>query len=226
MDSNFNTGGDKETFIRSILRNPFDQVTRGVFADWLDEHGDPDRATLIRENESYAWDTGRAASYATYRIADAIQGVAWEAKGGFVCKIFTTEDKFFELAPVFFRFHPITEVHLTDRYPIEREGTLQRETDPWPKNGVLTWDWSHNHERPSHPASWLITTPLFELTKLLYPESVRTWQEANNPNCCGWVEHKTKYEALEALSLAAVNYGRNLVGLPPLERKNESVVYT
>src|SRR5688572_17854310 len=35
-------------FLRAICENPADDAPRLVFADWLDERGDPDRARFIR----------------------------------------------------------------------------------------------------------------------------------------------------------------------------------
>src|SRR5262245_10720470 len=37
-----------EPFLRAICENPEDDTVRLVFADWLDENGDPDRAEFIR----------------------------------------------------------------------------------------------------------------------------------------------------------------------------------
>jgi uncharacterized protein (TIGR02996 family) len=39
---------DSESFLRAIRANPEDDTLRLVFADWLDEHGQPDRAEFIR----------------------------------------------------------------------------------------------------------------------------------------------------------------------------------
>src|SRR5438309_3057056 len=35
-------------FLAAIRRDPDDDAPRLVYADWLDEHGDPDRAEFIR----------------------------------------------------------------------------------------------------------------------------------------------------------------------------------
>ena len=35
-------------FLRTILASPEDDAPRLVYADWLDENGDPDRAEFIR----------------------------------------------------------------------------------------------------------------------------------------------------------------------------------
>jgi uncharacterized protein (TIGR02996 family) len=39
---------DRTAFVRAIAARPVDDLPRLVFADWLDEHGDPDRAEFIR----------------------------------------------------------------------------------------------------------------------------------------------------------------------------------
>lgn len=39
---------DAESFLRAIIENPDDDGPRLVYADWLDENGDPDRAEFIR----------------------------------------------------------------------------------------------------------------------------------------------------------------------------------
>ena len=39
---------DRIAFLSAIARRPEDDLPRLMFADWLDEHGDPDRAEFIR----------------------------------------------------------------------------------------------------------------------------------------------------------------------------------
>jgi uncharacterized protein (TIGR02996 family) len=39
---------DREALMRAICENPDDDTPRLVFADWLDEHGEPERAEFIR----------------------------------------------------------------------------------------------------------------------------------------------------------------------------------
>lgn len=39
---------DRDAFLRSIVTDPADDTARLVFADWLDEHGEPERAEFIR----------------------------------------------------------------------------------------------------------------------------------------------------------------------------------
>lgn len=39
---------DQDAFLRAIIDNPDDEFPRLIFADWLEEHGEPARASLIR----------------------------------------------------------------------------------------------------------------------------------------------------------------------------------
>jgi uncharacterized protein (TIGR02996 family) len=39
---------DRDAFLRAVADNPADDTVRLAFADWLDEHDDPDRARFIR----------------------------------------------------------------------------------------------------------------------------------------------------------------------------------
>jgi len=39
---------DREAFLRTIVENPDDDVSRLVFADWLEENGEPERAAFVR----------------------------------------------------------------------------------------------------------------------------------------------------------------------------------
>ena len=54
---------DRAAFVRAVCVNPADDLTRLAFADWLDEHGEHDRAEFVRvqcriatlEREGYGW---------------------------------------------------------------------------------------------------------------------------------------------------------------------------
>lgn len=45
-----NTADERAALMRAILTQPDDNTPRLVFADWLDEQGEPSRATFIREH--------------------------------------------------------------------------------------------------------------------------------------------------------------------------------
>src|SRR3954470_21924045 len=42
------SAADRAAFLRAIAENPDDDLPRLVYADWLDEHGEPERAEFIR----------------------------------------------------------------------------------------------------------------------------------------------------------------------------------
>jgi uncharacterized protein (TIGR02996 family) len=46
MDSRYSHSHDG--FLQAIVENPDDDTPRLVYADWLDEHGDPARTEFIR----------------------------------------------------------------------------------------------------------------------------------------------------------------------------------
>jgi uncharacterized protein (TIGR02996 family) len=54
---------DDEAFLQDIIAHPDDDAPRLVYADWLDDHGDPDRAEFIRLQielaRMEAWDARR-----------------------------------------------------------------------------------------------------------------------------------------------------------------------
>src|SRR5689334_13851092 len=59
---------DRSALLAAIVAAPDDDAPRLVYADWLDEHGDPDRAEFIRhqietQNSGGTWDwyAGRTA---------------------------------------------------------------------------------------------------------------------------------------------------------------------
>src|SRR5262245_35805683 len=57
---------ERERFIRAIEAEPEDDAPRLVFADWLDDHDDPDRARFIRlqceQHRLYGWTLFRSKS--------------------------------------------------------------------------------------------------------------------------------------------------------------------
>ena len=46
---------DEDALLRAVIAAPEDNAPRLVFADWLDEHGDPQRARLIRAQIAGKW---------------------------------------------------------------------------------------------------------------------------------------------------------------------------
>jgi len=46
---------DEAAFLRAIQATPTDATAKLVYADWLDEHGEPERAQLLREAVTSGW---------------------------------------------------------------------------------------------------------------------------------------------------------------------------
>jgi uncharacterized protein (TIGR02996 family) len=59
---------DRDAFLAAILAQPADDLPRLVFADWLDEHGDADRAEFIRLQCAAA--RGELSAAAVHRMAE------------------------------------------------------------------------------------------------------------------------------------------------------------
>jgi uncharacterized protein (TIGR02996 family) len=117
-------------FRRAILEAPHDDAPRLVYADWLDEHGDPDRAEFIRLQIRYARmllsDPDRRALHSVvHEIGQAhhvewvnqlpeLRGVHWEVfERGFISTVrFDDPDAYFATARKVFAAAPIREVRL------------------------------------------------------------------------------------------------------------------
>ena len=117
-------------FLRTILASPEDDAPRLVYADWLDENGDPDRAEFIRLQVRLArthphdpeWPRLKAvvsqierAHFASWvnELPD-LPWVRWEIfERGFISAVRVDEpDAFFRSAAKIFAAAPIREVRL------------------------------------------------------------------------------------------------------------------
>jgi uncharacterized protein (TIGR02996 family) len=87
---------EREALLRSIVASPNDDAPRLVYADWLDEHGEPDRAEFIRLTMGAAPVTGPGVARVEQLLArngdqwrseaPALHGVKWgnDLRRGFV----------------------------------------------------------------------------------------------------------------------------------------------
>src|SRR5262245_12365846 len=117
---------DRDAFFQAILHAPDDDAPRLVFADWLDEHGDPDRAEFIRVQCRQArlpfYDPdypalARRADELTvrhrrsWRIPDL--AARQEFRRGFVETLALQPELFFARAPDLYRQSPLRWVEFT-----------------------------------------------------------------------------------------------------------------
>jgi uncharacterized protein (TIGR02996 family) len=116
-----------DAFLQAIIEQPDDDTPRLIYADWLDEHGDPDRAEFIRVQCELAClpegDARRAGLKLRERALLALHEATWAAplrgrvaswkfRRGFVEQIATGAGKFLTQAEQLFRLAPIRHARL------------------------------------------------------------------------------------------------------------------
>lgn len=200
---------DREALTRAVCGEPWDDTRRLAFADWLDENGEPGRAYLIRHGggvyrsppgmscQADFWERGQGPRQ-TLELASPVPDLSYVATRGFVCGIICSWPAFWVNAKTLFRNHPITRVEITDKVPRPE--------------GPRTWQWLT-----------METTELPIGVSMLNPEMRHHFQGQQNKKIQKVKNHAkvlrrfsypTAKAAVEALSDAAVRYGRWLVGLP------------
>src|SRR5437868_1346794 len=114
-----------DTFLKAILAEPDDTGLRLVYADWLEEHGDPERAEFIRlecQRDSYPnsdprWEELRDRAAALEQpnakrwfgaVAPLVEG--YSTRRGFVEGIELTAGKFVKHAKAIFALAPVRDV--------------------------------------------------------------------------------------------------------------------
>ncbi len=198
---------EREAFIAKIIAEPHEDTHRLVFADWCDENGYEGWAYLIRhQSEPTVCPAGLSADVMFYRkgmegsctvkLAEGIRGVQYVVVNGFVSEVRCTLANFTANAKRLFAAHPIVKVDLIDREPFSnclrvhewRVFLLEGRTlGNWP--GDLPPDFHRflDNHRPSRSGKNL---------------QIHSFSKVSLAN--------------DALSRAAVRYGRWLNGMPQL----------
>jgi uncharacterized protein (TIGR02996 family) len=242
------TTTDELPLIRTICETPDCDVPRLVYADWLEENGKLWHAKLIHEQVARptGWEPWDALSEDDWQqcrrelqillgplgmkikqvkvrrgfvaeirctLADFIGEQCYQCGGcglatldhsddGFHCSVCNGTGTFPGLSRTLFGTHPITQVVLTGREPWNATGLVHLVGD------TQTWRWllqnpdrkvsAHRDQIPVQICNHMI--------KLADREGL------------SYLQFSSRESAQQALSLAAVNYGRSLHGLPPLEK--------
>ncbi|MBN9120056.1 MAG: TIGR02996 domain-containing protein [Planctomycetes bacterium] len=116
---------DRDALLRAILVQPDDDTARLVYADWLDEYGDPDdrlRAEQIRVQVEFAAALGDGLPWRHPTLAD----VTGTVRRGFVAEIDLPTDLYLDRGAELFRTYPITTVHLAGRAPFRVDTSTDR----------------------------------------------------------------------------------------------------
>jgi uncharacterized protein (TIGR02996 family) len=121
-------------FLLAILASPDDDAPRLIYADWLDENGDPDRAEFIRlqmrlhrsgsldpdyaDLKARAEDLGQTHHVEWVNQLPQLAGVHWEIfdRGFISAAKFDTPDAFFDSVDKVFSSAPVHEVRLHNFY--------------------------------------------------------------------------------------------------------------
>jgi uncharacterized protein (TIGR02996 family) len=170
--------------MRAVLESPQDDLPRLVICDWLEENGQVDLATEIRESiNSWNQTPGELPGYdfATYRR-------------GFIESVTIRIDDFMERAKELFSAHPVTAVLFSDLHPFE-----------YPGHRYWGWWTSQSQIPDDDERSWRpVPEKLVPFLEYGYLPLL--------PNGAFW--YSSREGALKAMSDSAVLYGRKVAGLP------------
>jgi uncharacterized protein (TIGR02996 family) len=121
----------EDAFLHDIIENPDDDGPRLVYADWLDDHGEPDRARFIRvQCELAGLPEGNDPRRVELEVQEKelrdrhggewfqpfseLSGSGWWTRRGFVEGATFLARDFIRRAPDLFRRHPLRHVHLVE----------------------------------------------------------------------------------------------------------------
>lgn len=228
-------------FVRAICENPGDDAVRVIFADWLEENGEPERAKIIRTQIAAEWypagipkggpsleDLRRSErelleAHGTEWLAGFL-GQRWvsanEADGtwfttaeekpidadvafrrGFVEFVTCTTDDWITHGPAIVACQPVMRVVLVDKKP--RDEFRQW----WPESPTYQGD-----------HAWVLPNGIY----LCLPQKYCVgddWERHKHTAVC--YSARDEKAALDALSLAAVNFARRAAGLSDLPAAKE-----
>ncbi len=139
-DSGTHSMTDGESLLAAIIDDPAADDRRLVYADWLEENGQDERAEFIRaqiERERLSQMSGDEPGYDPRRVWDAIEaegkydyergvwcpfgsGATW--RRGFIASVRCTWDAWQQHGRAVALAHPLERVELTDREPREDNG--------------------------------------------------------------------------------------------------------
>jgi len=113
---------ERDALYRAILERPADDAPRLIYADWLEEHDDLERAELIRHMVHFPKDaaTYRPPKSASIYWPDAPSGLIYTVRRGFAAEITVKSGFFVDGAADLFSRQPITRVSLLNRRTLDR----------------------------------------------------------------------------------------------------------
>ncbi len=194
------TSGDH--LLRRILEDPADTTVRLIYADWLEEHGQEERAEFIRlQIRLLGWERARELLDSYGRdwspalcgegVARSVGGFVYTFYRGFVEEVACETADWLVHGPAVVACQPVLRVTLTDK----RSGQPFVHLDTGARQG---WYWAEGEQEDEPP--WRLPECLMARLHPRPPQRV----------------YDSEAEANAALSHACLAWAREQAGLPPL----------
>lgn len=215
--------GDRAALLQNVLRDPDDDVARLVFADWLEENGHSEMAKYIRNEvaaksrtyfvrkmNKWAVDTQSSARSVTHMLSvetelleetrskECLLVVGFSR--GFISHVELTFEDFMRQFHWLYLFQPVVSVHFSD---LEPYSVVERHLNSF------RWFASGTDLPEGVPSNCILPKHLF------YNLKSGTKYEYNYSDEWCW-NFQSYQDAMDSLSQAAVNFGRQSVHLDPL----------
>jgi uncharacterized protein (TIGR02996 family) len=221
-------------WMRAIVTDPADLQVRLVFADWLEEQGESDRAEFIRlQVELDALTDMDVSGLSNYTVVNGMTMREWRLKQ-VQCNRLLSNEKYRKWIPLFGvdvggpdgRAHGRFRKGFCDRIELPTDAFMEHCADLFrchPIEEVGLTDRESNH--PTEPISSHLFRGWYGLRNTLIdeddlPPDLWRCMEPVMPTILpvdsGWKMYFTTEEANDALSQACVWYGRRMAGLPEL----------
>ena len=223
---------ERNEFVRRVLENPADDTVRLVFADWLQENGEPERAALIRLS------LHAGVKPPAQHIPGCLRRGYWKRPlhrpATATCRKCSAQDAYrlrysgmsdlqLDALPGGCRWRTdrgfVSEIHLPcaafmrharaifSAHPVTRVVLTDKRPD-WDVHTMPSWTWWQSGGDGSRPDDeYALPVELFDRLKA--------------SACVDWGDLRKSFleseqEAFDALSESCVAYARELVGLPAL----------
>jgi uncharacterized protein (TIGR02996 family) len=208
---------EQAALLRAVASDPADDAPRLVYADWLDEHGNSDPASLIRRmvaapTYAFSWKRSGRPPKTRYQHSEPVRLIrglrtrltalceaGWpeipdvirvNLHHGIIEAAALPTDEFFRAGSWLFGAHPINSVDLTDR------------TLVWVSRGRMTGDW----------VAILANRAACDSRQDFWPVELFPGQSPG-----AWLTFPNLVFGLAHLSRAAVAFGRRTIGLTVTE---------
>jgi uncharacterized protein (TIGR02996 family) len=124
---------EREALLAAVLANPKDDVVRLVYADWLEENGEPAHAMFIRAEIEIAKTGHRWCGVCN--LCRTKRNLSWSNYGqeyqnpytrrGFIDEMYCAVSTWMTFGPIIVKEHPVRFVWLYDKWP-KKEDDLYR----------------------------------------------------------------------------------------------------